>query len=160
MTEAEKLLLKNPADANLGRDNATGCQEVVEQRPNGMGNGAERSVKEKTGLNWYLECWKKYAVFSGRARRREYWMFVLWNMLAWLGLGILSCGVLNPLYALAALLPSLAVNVRRLHDSNRSGWWLLLSLVPFVGPVWLLVLMVLGGTRGANRYGEDPKGGK
>ena len=114
-------------------------------------------------MNWYLDCWKKYATFAGRARRKEYWLFVLWNAVFGIGVGFLDAivgggGILLNLFLLASLLPWWAVNVRRLHDTNRCGWWILISFVPFVGGIWFLVLMVLEGTNGANRYGEDPKG--
>ena len=96
-------------------------------------------------MNEFINCWKKYATFSGRARRKEYWLFVLFNAIALV-------------YALSAILPSFAVCVRRLHDTNRSGWWILICLVPFIGGIWLLVLMLLDSTPGANQYGENPKG--
>jgi uncharacterized membrane protein YhaH (DUF805 family) len=119
-------------------------------------------------MNWYLEVLKKYAVFSGRARRKEYWMFALFNILVAIGLmivdgvtGTLSAatgyGLLSGLYALAVLIPNLAVTVRRLHDTGRSGWWLLLILVPLIGAIVLLVFMVFDSKDGANEYGENPK---
>ena len=116
-------------------------------------------------MNWYLDCWKKYATFAGRARRREYWMFVLWNAVFGIGVVVLDAivgggGALFTLFSLASLLPSLAVCVRRLHDTDRCGWWILISFVPFVGGIWFLILMVLEGSCGANRYGEDPKEGR
>lgn len=116
-------------------------------------------------MNWYLDCWKKYATFAGRARRKEYWMFVLWNAVFGIGVVVLDaivggCGALFTLFSLASLLPSLAVSARRLHDTDRCGWWILISFVPFVGGIWFLILMVLDGSRGANRYGENPKEGR
>lgn len=113
-------------------------------------------------MNWYLEVLSKYAVFSGRARRMEYWMFVLFNFIAFVILGVLdaligTAGVLGGLYALAVLVPSLAVGVRRLHDTERTGWWLLIGLVPVVGVIVLLIFMLLEGTSGDNQYGVDPK---
>ena len=112
-------------------------------------------------MNWYLGCWKKYATFSGRARRKEYWMFVLFNIIATIVAvvvdGILGTCLVSPLYCLAALLPGFAVAVRRLHDTNCRGWWLLISLAPFIGGIWLFVMMVFEGTPGENRFGPDPK---
>ena len=121
-------------------------------------------------MNWYVEVLKKYAVFEGRAGRQEFWMFVLFNLIISLALGIAdailgtrigtgssSTGVLGGLYSLAVLIPSLAVTVRRLHDTGRSGWWWFIGLVPFVGWIVLLVFMVLDGDAGANTYGPDPK---
>ncbi|THF53513.1 DUF805 domain-containing protein [Flavobacterium supellecticarium] len=122
-----------------------------------------------------LDWWKKvmidnYATFSGRARRSEYWYFMLFHIVImfslWMGLfiaigigsweiGMLSVALLG-LYILATFLPSLAVTARRLHDVNKSGWMYLISLIPF-GSFVLLYYMVLDGDRGRNDYGEDPK---
>ncbi|MEO6054340.1 MAG: DUF805 domain-containing protein [Chthoniobacterales bacterium] len=114
-------------------------------------------------MNWYIEVLKKYAVFEGRARRKEYWMFVLFNVIIAVVLGLLDGmihgrGIINGLYSLAVLLPGIAVTVRRLHDTDRSGWWLLIGLVPVIGAIVLLVFMVLDGTPGENKYGQNPKG--
>jgi uncharacterized membrane protein YhaH (DUF805 family) len=120
-------------------------------------------------MNWYVEALKKYAVFSGRSRRKEYWFFVLFNVLASIVLAAVdgATGSLNPetgmgtlgtIYALAVLLPSLAVSVRRLHDTGRSGWWLLIGLVPVIGAIVLLVFMVQDSKPGENQFGANPKG--
>jgi uncharacterized membrane protein YhaH (DUF805 family) len=119
-------------------------------------------------MSWYLEVWKKYAVFSGRARRKEYWYFVLFNIIISIVLtgidgvtGSLSAatgmGLLSGLYALAILIPSIAVSVRRLHDTDRSGWWLLIALIPLVGAIILLVFVIQDSKPGANQFGENPK---
>lgn len=114
-------------------------------------------------MNWYLEVLKKYAVFEGRARRMEYWMFVLVNLIISIVLAIIefvlgSPGVIGWLYALAVLIPGIAVSVRRLHDTDRSGWWLLLALIPLIGAIVLLVFMLQEGGPGTNRFGPNPKG--
>ena len=120
-------------------------------------------------MEWYLAALSKYAQFSGRSRRKEYWFFYLFNLLISVGLAILDnvlglggagFGLLSGLYALAVLIPGLAVTVRRLHDTGKSGWWLLIVLVPLIGAVVLLVFMVTDGTPGANEYGPDPKLGE
>ena len=118
-------------------------------------------------MNWYLDVLKKYFVFQGRARRKEYWMFTLFNMLAYIVLmiveGVLGMGgeggigLLSTIYTLAVLLPALGVSVRRLHDTGRSGWWLLISLVPLIGGIVLLVFLILDSQPGANQYGSNPK---
>ena len=119
-------------------------------------------------MNWYLEVLRKYAVFDGRARRQEYWMFVLVNILIVAVLSVVdtvvdifslgdSVGALTGLYYLVVLVPSIAVTVRRLHDTDRSGWWILLALLPLLGTVVLFVFCVLDGTPGPNRFGESPK---
>ena len=114
-------------------------------------------------MNWYIGCWKKFVDFNGRARRQEYWMFVLFSFLASVALqivdGILgTAGALAGIYGLAALIPSLAVTVRRLHDTDRSGWMILISLIPIVGAIVLLVFLCSDSKPGDNRFGANPKG--
>lgn len=112
-------------------------------------------------MQWYLKVLKDYVNFSGRAHRKEYWMFVLFNFIVAFGLGFIdglieTGGVLGGLYNLAVLLPALGVSVRRLHDTNRSGWWLLISLIPIIGALVLLYFMVIEGDDGPNDYGALP----
>ncbi len=113
-------------------------------------------------MNWYLNVMKNYITFDGRARRKEYWMFFLINIIILLVLSIVDgvlfggTAILSGIYALIQFLPQLAVSVRRLHDTDRSGWWILLGLIPIVGLV-LLVFFCLNGTPGSNRFGADPK---
>lgn len=133
-------------------------------------------------MEWMLLPLKRYAQFSGRARPKEFWMFFLFLIIcifllsfveAALGLSTSerwalregwsasagfrnSAGPLTGLFLLAMLLPYLAVSVRRLHDTDRSGWWLLLGFIPFIGGLILLIFLVSGGTRGPNRFGDDP----
>lgn len=111
-------------------------------------------------MNWYLSVLKNYAQFSGRARRKEYWMFVLFNTIASVVAltidGALGIQILLLVYMLATIIPSIAVSIRRLHDTNRSGWWLLLNLVPLANIV-VLVLMCFDSTPGSNQYGANPK---
>jgi uncharacterized membrane protein YhaH (DUF805 family) len=129
-------------------------------------------------MNWMLLPYRRYAEFSGRSRRREYWLYTLFLYLVLAALDMLlgtndwtrtptgfgyasslvgGGGIVAGLFALVSLVPSLAVSVRRLHDQDRSGWMLLLVLIPLLGAFALLVLMCLEGTRGPNRYGPDPK---
>jgi len=112
-------------------------------------------------MNYYLAVLKNYVGFSGRARRAEYWQFVLFNIIALVVCFVIDLAIGSPvlyyIYLLAVLLPSLAVGARRLHDTDRSGWWLLLGLIPLIGGIVLLVFMCLEGTRGNNKYGADPK---
>ncbi|WP_084978375.1 DUF805 domain-containing protein [Plesiomonas shigelloides] len=115
-------------------------------------------------MSWYLSVLKKYAVFTGRAQRKEYWIFFLINMIIALVAGIIDASIggtdnniISVIYSLAILLPSLAVSVRRLHDTDRSGWWMLLSLIPLIGPIILIIFFVQNGTADINRYGENPK---
>ena len=119
-------------------------------------------------MHWYLEVLRKYAVFGGRARRQEYWMFVLINLIVTFALGFISgiiggnvgssgYSVLVLLYSLIVLLPSVAVGVRRLHDTGRSGWWLLIALIPLLGAIILIVFMVQDSEPRENQYGPNPK---
>ena len=119
-------------------------------------------------MKWYIDVLKKYAVFRGRARRKEYWMFLFLNVLIAFLLGIIDgllglasssggFGLLSGLYTLATLLPGISVGIRRLHDTNRSGWWLLISLVPLIGAVILIVFMAQDGQPEENQYGGNPK---
>ena len=119
-------------------------------------------------MNWYLQALKKYTVFTGRARRKEYWFFVLFNILISAALSVVDyvtgtysshygMGLLGGLYALGVLLPAIAVTIRRLHDTGRSGWWILIALVPLIGGIVLLVFMVLDSQPGDNEYGPSPK---
>jgi uncharacterized membrane protein YhaH (DUF805 family) len=119
-------------------------------------------------MNWYFEVLKKYAVFSGRARRKEYWYFVLFNIIISLLFSFIDvligtfepqtgAGLLGGIYTLAILIPSLAVAVRRLHDTGRTGWWLLIGFIPVIGAIVLLVFMVLDSEPETNEYGPSPK---
>ena len=111
---------------------------------------------------------KKYAVFSGRARRKEYWYFILFNILINIVLSVVdgltgnfdpatNIGLLSGIYTLAILIPSIAVSVRRLHDTGRSGWWLLISFVPLIGFFVLLFFMLQNSKAEQNKYGNNPK---
>jgi len=113
---------------------------------------------------------KRYAQFSGRARRKEYWLTILLIIIISIIASVLdgALGLADPVYglgpiygivALAILIPSIAVSVRRLHDIDRTGWWYLLAFVPFIGFVVLIIFFVMPGTSGENRFGPDPKAG-
>ena len=118
-------------------------------------------------MNWYLDAWKNYVNFQGRARRKAYWMFVLFNIIALVILSLIEgalglsgqngYGILTGLYSLAIILPLIALAVRRLHDTGRSGWWLLIGLVPLIGPIVLIVFYVTDSQPGTNEYGPNPK---
>lgn len=115
-------------------------------------------------MEYFLHVLRNYAVFNGRARRKEYWMFVLFNILFSIAAGIADyslfgsgSGAISGLYSLAVLIPSLAVGVRRLHDVGKSGWFTLIIFIPLVGAIWLLVLYCTEGTDGSNEYGLNPK---
>jgi len=119
-------------------------------------------------MKWFLIVLRKYADFSGRARRAEYWYYTLFFLLIFFVLSVVDgaadtfndevgLGLLGGLFLLATFLPTLAVTVRRLHDTTRSGWWILLNLVPLVGAIVVLIFTCLDSTPGANKYGPNPK---
>lgn len=120
-------------------------------------------------MEWMLMPLKRYADFSGRSRRKEYWMFVLGVFIAAIVLSIVEgilgltgmvggvYGPLTTILLLGVIVPSIAVQVRRFHDQDKSGWFVLLALIPFVGALAVLVFMCLEGTKGPNRFGPDPK---
>jgi len=127
-------------------------------------------------MDSFLEVIRKYADFNGRARRKEYWMFALFVFVIYIGLAIaggLLMGVINHashgvgglvflapayLFILAMIIPSLSVAVRRLHDTGKSGWWLLIGFVPFVGSIILLIFYCQDSQFGPNEFGPNPKG--
>ena len=119
-------------------------------------------------MKWFLLVLKKYADFSGRAQRAEYWYFTLFCFLISIALTIVDgamglystdarIGVFEGLFILAVFIPSLAVTIRRLHDTNRSAWWFLIAFIPVVGTIVLIIFFVQPGTLGENKYGPNPK---
>jgi uncharacterized membrane protein YhaH (DUF805 family) len=119
-------------------------------------------------MNWYLDVLKKYMVFDGRATRSEYWYFVLFNIIISMVLGGIDfitgtldmetgVGLLSGLYSLFILLPMLAVSIRRLHDTGRSGWWFFIQIIPIIGTIAYLIFMVQDSQFDSNQYGVNPK---
>ena len=116
-------------------------------------------------MNWFLACFRKYATFSGRAGRPEFWFFVLFVTLITVGLAVIDvmlgiaaggAGLLSGIFTLLVIVPSIAVTVRRLHDTGRSGWWWLVNLIPLVGPIIAIVFCASRGELQANRFGAPP----
>lgn len=142
-------------DAPTCRTSGPAMSKNVQASPQGQVRLAPNPEKRNI-LGYYFGCFAKYATFRGRACRKEYWGFFLFNFLAALALSAVSEGVLGGLYVLAAFLPGTAVFIRRLHDINRSGWWWLLAFVPYVGWAALLIFLCLRGTPGDNDFGPDP----
>ena len=113
-------------------------------------------------MNWYKKCLNQYADFNGRARRTEYWMFFLFNWIIGTVLGLVISilnlpDFINYIYSIFILVPTLAVGARRLHDIGKSGWWLLISLIPVIGWILLLIFFVKDGQQGVNQWGSNPK---
>ncbi|WBL26559.1 DUF805 domain-containing protein [Zunongwangia sp. HGR-M22] len=119
-------------------------------------------------MKWYLKAFRQYSDFNGRARRKEYFMFGLFNALFTILCIALSSALsawletpafigIYVLYMLATLVPSIAVSVRRLHDIGKSGWMLLVNFIPLVGPIWMLILLITDSDPENNEYGANPK---
>ncbi|MGR5206867.1 MULTISPECIES: DUF805 domain-containing protein [Vibrio] len=119
-------------------------------------------------FDWYLGVIRNYTGFSGRARRQEYWYFTLVNILVNLVMNIIdrimgnvfqieNFGLFGVLYALFILIPSLAVTVRRLHDTDRTGWWVFIAIIPIIGFLVMLYFLVQDSEEGTNQYGDNPK---
>ncbi|KOP74934.1 DUF805 domain-containing protein [Priestia megaterium] len=111
-------------------------------------------------MKWYLHVLKNYATFQGRATRKEYWMFVLFNFIMWCVLSAIELitdmpPFLRIVYLVAVFIPSLAVTARRLHDIGRSSWWYLINFVPVIGGIWLLILFCKRSEVTANIYDTD-----
>lgn len=115
-------------------------------------------------MSWFIAALKKYAVFRGRARRKEFWLFVLFTYIAYGVLGGIGVATHSSAFlaglgiaVVALLLPTWGVTVRRLHGTGRSGWWILIHLIPTFGAITLLVICSEDGKRGVNKYGPNPK---
>lgn len=121
-------------------------------------------------MKWYLAALRNYAIFSGRARRTEYWMFILFNIIFSIAAMIIDniigttfdvpgiyYGFIYVLYTIAMIIPSISVTVRRLHDTGKSGWMYFIALIPLIGGIWLLVLMCIDSEKEENKYGVCPK---
>ena len=119
-------------------------------------------------MEWYFRVLAKYAVFRGRARRKEYWFYILFNVIFSIILAIVDMsmdtfdpktgvGLFGTIYAAVLILPSMAVTVRRLHDIGRSGWWMLIPIVPILGAILIFAFLVQDSDPGENRFGPNPK---
>ncbi len=120
-------------------------------------------------MQWFMAVLRKYAVFDGRASRSEYWYFVLFYLIIAIVLGFIDrmmgtfnsaygVGLLSGIFELGVLLPAIGVGIRRMHDTGRSGWWILINLLPLVGWIWWIILAAQDSQPGDNRFGPNPKG--
>ncbi len=112
-------------------------------------------------MDWYIKVLKKYANFEGRARRQEYWMFLLINLIIIFVIGLIDgltgdSGIIGMIYSLFVFIPSLAVGIRRLHDIGKTGWWIVISFVPIIGFFVLVYFFVQDG-EAENQWGPNPK---
>ena len=136
--------------------------DVPPPPPSNYGGAGRPALPNPLISYWKRVVLEKYADFTGRARRSEYWWFTLANIIAVFVLAILIAvadifWVLYVIYGLALIIPSIAVTIRRLHDTDKSGWWILIALVPFVGGIVLLVFMCIDSTPGTNQWGPSEK---
>jgi len=146
--------------------NTEKLQEISETyNPQSSNNGGENALLvDRSPIDYYILAFQKYAQFSGRATRSEYWWFYLVNLAVTLLLAIIESvfsiplTLLSTIYLFASIVPSLSIQVRRLHDVDKSGWYILLNLLIIIGWIWLLVLNILDSTPGDNKYGPNPKG--
>jgi len=114
-------------------------------------------------MEFFIGAYKQYADFQGRANRQKYWMFYLFYIIFYIALSVVDSfigtgGLLGGLFALGSFVPSIAIAARRLHDTNRSGWWQLIILIPLVGLIVLIVFLAQKGTSDENKFGQDPLG--
>ena len=132
------------------------------------GNLGRQMREADSPFSYYTGAFSKYFQFQGRARRAEYWWFTLFNMLISIAITVVEIGAgltdleatygpLSTLYLLALFFPTLALGVRRLHDIGRSGWWLLIGIIPLIGIVVLLIFVCTDSERGENAFGPSPK---
>lgn len=160
------MFCKNCGEENL--DSANFCKScggsIGVANQNAYTNNYETTLggNQKSPWDFYLACFRKYATFTGRAQRAEYWYFALFNSIIYLILFFISSAyliqILCIVFYLAMMIPGLAVAVRRLHDVGKGGWMILISLIPLIGSIWLLILMVTDSNPGNNQYGPNPKG--
>lgn len=122
-------------------------------------------------MQWYVRAFRRYGVFSGRAYRQELWLFILWSMVFSLLLSIIDraadlividddpfqIGICQLVYLIVTFVPTIALTCRRLHDTGRSGWWQVISVIPIVGLIVMIVWFATPGTTGPNQYGPDPR---
>jgi uncharacterized membrane protein YhaH (DUF805 family) len=158
------------SDENLNpnqntEQNAEKLQEISEMynppKQSQSSTGSAEVLPEMSPIDYYVRAFQKYSQFSGRATRAEYWWFYLITVAVSLLLGIVDEILNTPfggIYFFASLIPTLAIQIRRLHDINKSGWYILLNFVIIIGWIWLLVLNILDSTPGDNKYGPNPQG--
>jgi uncharacterized membrane protein YhaH (DUF805 family) len=145
--------------------NSEKLQEISEiYNPQTTNEGENLVLVNKSPIEYYIQAFQKYSQFSGRATRVEYWWFYLVTVAVSILASILDTilgipfGLISVIYFFVSLIPSLAIQVRRLHDVDKSGWYMLLNFVIIIGWIWLLILNVLDSTPGDNKYGSNPKG--
>jgi len=107
-------------------------------------------------MEYYTDAFKRFADFNGRATVRQFWMFVLINFAITFAISLIGINTISAGYSLVAMIPSMAIGVRRLHDIGKSGWYCCLAFIPLVGVIILIIWFIKAGDVGPNAYGEDP----
>lgn len=145
--------------------NSEKLQEISQIYNSQTTNGVENIVLvNRSPIDYYILAFQKYGQFSGRATRSEYWWFYLVTIAVTILISILESilnipfGLISVLYFIISFIPTLSIQVRRLHDVDKSGWYILLNFVIIIGWIWLLILSILDSTPGDNKYGPNPKG--
>lgn len=113
-------------------------------------------------MNYYVYCWQHFLDWQGRARRSEFWYFILFNFIISVIIGvfdlIVGTNIFMYIYSIAVLIPGICVSIRRMHDIGKSGWWYLINLIPFIGNIWFIILACQDSQPGTNQWGPNPKG--
>jgi uncharacterized membrane protein YhaH (DUF805 family) len=155
--------VQSPVESTPNADKIQEISEFYQEKKTTMNESTAEPIIERSPIDYYVEAFRKYATFSGRATRSEFWYFQLFNIIANIVLVMIIDGIFGIseayyLYLIILIIPAWALITRRLHDVGKSGWFLLISIIPIIGALWLLILYVRDSTPGANEYGPNPKG--
>ena len=159
----EQPVEQSPVASTPNADKIQEISEFYQEKKATTNEATAEPILERSPIDYYIGAFRKYADFSGRARRSEYWYFTLLNVIVFILLSFISKSLnigegLGGIYTLISFIPGFAVLVRRLHDVGKSGWFLLIGIIPIIGALWLFILQFTDSTPGANKYGPNPKG--
>jgi uncharacterized membrane protein YhaH (DUF805 family) len=160
----EQSVEQSPVTSTPNTDKINEISEFYQEKKTTMNESTAEPIIERSPIDYYIGAFRKYADFSGRATRSEYWWFYLVTIAVSILISILESilnipfGLISVIYFLMSLIPNLSIQVRRLHDVDKSGWYILLNFVFIIGWIWLLILNIQDSTPGANKYGPNPKG--
>jgi uncharacterized membrane protein YhaH (DUF805 family) len=160
----EQPVEQSSVESTPNADKIQEISEFYQEKKTTTSEATAEPVIERSPIDYYIGAFRKYADFSGRATRSEYWWFYLVTIAVSILISILESilnipfGLISVLYFFISLIPNLSIQVRRLHDVDKSGWYILLNFLIIIGSIWLLILNILDSTPGANKYGPNPKG--
>jgi uncharacterized membrane protein YhaH (DUF805 family) len=162
----EQSVEKSPVTSTPNTDKIQEISEFYQEKKSTTSEATAEPIIERSPIDYYIGAFRKYADFSGRARRSEFWYFVLFSWIVFIPLNFISeslnmGGSIGGIYTLISFIPGFAVLVRRLHDVSKSGWFLLIVIIPIIGVIgalWIVILYFTDSTPGANKYGPNPKG--